>query len=403
MTPRRTLWRKGQRGDIVKVVLDPKQGYCIVHYKDADKRPRKKFFPNTKEGRDSAVAWAETYWTTRHEIAARRKAAPDLTLRALWEAYTASPTYLQLRPATRINYTARWRKWELFMGAEAKAEDTTLLHVDQFLARAIEAGTSRNQARQVINVARVVYRYGETREMLVRNRLHLYRWSEPKDELQPLEPGEFLIGEWEKILAQLSPQSGGRWRAHVAILLAGSHAVRANAVRHLRWSDISGGNIIWPGKWQKNGKEHVQPLTWDAVSALETARYWRQRSGYTGPWVLYAGGGRKKLGPVVLGSKRGYRKGRTPEQDTPITYQALWVALRKAEERAGLEHEPYKALHGFRRGAAGNMAEQTGDARLAMEWLNDSVQQADGYLKRREERMRRAAAAADESGRKGEP
>src|SRR5205809_137399 len=33
----------------------------------------------------------------------------------------------------------------------------------------------------------------------------------------------------------------------------------------------------------------------------------------------------------------------------PYGYQAMWRALRALEERAGVEHRPYRALHGFRK------------------------------------------------------
>jgi hypothetical protein len=143
------------------------------------------------------------------------------------------------------------------------------------------------------------------------------------------------------------------------------------------------------------------------VAALETAYYWREVLGYTGPWILFAGGGNKKLGAAVTqrGNRRRrqfgtkvitpVRKERTDEQNTPYTYGALWQALRHAEVRAGVEHKDYRAFHGTRKHAAGNVADRTGDMRLAMEWIGDDIRQAPAYLKRREERLERAAAATE--------
>jgi hypothetical protein len=58
-------------------------------------------------------------------------------------------------------------------------------------------------------------------------------------------------------------------------------------------------------------------MTWDAVAALETARYWRDALGYEGPWVLFAGGGNKPIGSPVHGNARHGRKERTEARTRP--------------------------------------------------------------------------------------
>lgn len=76
------------------------------------------------------------------------------------------------------------------------------------------------------------------------------------------------------------------------------------------------------------------------------------------------------------------------------------LALLKAEARAGVEHKERRAMHGLRKLAAGNVADETGDMRLGMEWIGDrDMKQAPAYLKRRSERMDRAAKAASSGAR----
>ena len=58
-------------------------------------------------------------------------------------------------------------------------------------------------------------------------------------------------------------------------------------------------------------------------------------------------------------------------------------------------HFEYRALRGLRKMASGNVWDATDDARLAMAWIGDvDPKMAQRYLRRRDERMERAAQAA---------
>ncbi|MGH9888018.1 MAG: site-specific integrase [bacterium] len=405
---RKTVWSHGRKGDSdwMRVLVDSKADRVEVHYKNAQLQRRKEVFPGTtKKAKDSAVTWAETYRDERTRLGAARV---DTTHAQLWQAYTNSPAWRNLRETTWPSYTDRWAKWMNFRGAATRVDETTLHHLDKYITNAIAAGMAVNQIRMVLNVARVVYNWGQTRKLVRENAFVGYRWTTPKD-AKVNEPAEYSNEEYEKLLLQLSPQDGRRWRGWFALMIGGHQGQRANAVLNLRWDDVVGNELVWPRGLQKNGKELVQPLTWDAVAALETARYWRGALGYEGPWILFAGGGNKKLGAAVTrsASRRrlpnerkstetmsAERKVRTDEQDTPYTYGGLWAAIHKAEERAGVTHREYRAFHGFRKMAAGNVADRTGDTRLAMEFIGDDIRQAPKYLKRRDERLERAAEAA---------
>jgi integrase len=68
-------------------------------------------------------------------------------------------------------------------------------------------------------------------------------------------------------------------------MILGYHGVRVTAALHLRWDDIdeSSADVVWRAEHDKLGREWRQALTWQMVSALCWARWWRERQGYLGP------------------------------------------------------------------------------------------------------------------------
>ena len=393
---RKTLGTWGRRGDRVRVLVETSRDRVEVLYRDAQGIDRKRIFGNDKAGRAEACAWAETYHQERAKLEAQRAAPQPITMRQLWKEYTTSPAWHDLRAASRPNYADRWRLWIAFIGADAIAGDVRLRDIDRFIVRMREVPTANgqpraiNQIRQVLNVVRTVFNWGQSRELLARNDFALYRWKKPKD-AKVLEPEEYTPEEYARLLAAASPQDARTWRVHVALVLAGVHGGRARSVLHLRWADIVDGAITWPAEFMKQGLDHAQPLTWDAIAALETARYWtreltgrafsrqsaRQRSARAqlaaAPWVLPGHGDPSK----------------------PWGYQAAWLSLRALETKAGVAHKAFRGWHGLRKLSAGNVADGTGDMRLGLEWIGDrDLSQAKAYLKRRDERMDTAATAA---------
>jgi integrase len=119
-------------------------------------------------------------------------------------------------------------------------------------------------------------------------------------------------------------------------VLAAYQGARERAILHLTWDaiDLARGAVTWRARFDKTGVERVQPLTLAAYCALLTARWWRGHEGRTSPWVFPSPWAQKRAGreePGVYGA------------------QALWLALRKAEDRAEVLHRPFRAVHGFRR------------------------------------------------------
>ena len=97
--------------------------------------------------------------------------------------------------------------------------------------------------------------------------------------------------------------------------------------------------------------------------------------GYEGPWVFFPGQKRNK-GPYRLDS--------------------LWITLQKAEKKAGVKQQPYRAVHGLRRKVSGDAFGATGSGELALAWIGDrDMRQAQAYIKDRDERMEAVREALD--------
>lgn len=393
------LARFGKRGDRVRVVLDRGEERYVVIYRDSDGAPHRKKFPLDADGKREAIAWAETFFAERDRLAKEAARPKAITIAELWAAYCESPAFGDLRPKSQVSYTERWARWERFITSEAIANDTTLNDIDRFITRA-RVLIAINQVRQVLNTARIVYNWGQSRKLLTTNEFALHRWKRPKD-AKVLEPEEYSAEEFRRMLLAMTPQNARRWRLHVALMLAGHQGQRANAVLNLPWSaiDFTAGLIRWPAAFQKNGTEFEQPLTDEGRSALFTALYWlavptgkaftrmnrHQRlvadALSRSPWVLPGHGDPSK----------------------PYGYQALWKSLCAIEKEAGVEHKERRALHGLRKMVAGNVLDATGDDRLAMEWIGDKDQkQARAYLKKRRQRMERAAESISSRNRPAE-
>jgi integrase len=402
VSPRRAvLYSGGSRGDRVKAVLDTQRKRAEVLYRDSRGQSHKKVFADDREGRRAAIRWAEAYHNERMRIEESKRKKPDEPLatshQQLWDAYASAPAFTDLRATSKIAYRGRFQKWLVFRKPESPVDQTTLFHVDQFITAARAADMAINQIRQVLNVVRLVYNWGQQRKLVGTNEMALHRWKRPKD-AKVNEPAEYAEAEFTALLRVLNPQTARSWRPWVALMLAGHHGQRANAVLHLRWEDVDfeEGAIVWPADFQKNGEPLVHPMTWEAIAAFRTAREWVTIP--TGrEWTKMNHAQRVRAeqlsrSPWVLPSHGKNRQGR----NEPWSYQALWLALSKAELAAKVEHLPYRAVHGFRKMVAGDVADRTGDDRLGMEWIGDrDMKQQRAYLKRRKERLDRAAGVME--------
>lgn len=430
MSPKRKLLAKyGHRGDQVRVRVDKRRNRVEVYYRDHERIERKRIFSNDAEGKSEAIAWAESYHTERarieNELKNPAKREP-ITLRELWDRFVASPAYTKdIRHATRVNYRDRWKKWEAFMKPEAIVDNTTLDDVDRFRIACEAAGIVINSVRQILNVVRTIYNWGQSRKLITNNELALFKWKTPKD-AKVMQPGDYSTAEWEAMLRTFRPGSlmdgsyfaAKNWRPWVTMMLIGHHGQRWQAVRHLnRTTDIDweAGTITWRAEFQKQGKDVVQPITHGLLSALIVAQFWAARHLVMRP--------RRRV-RVTDGPRRG-KWIRDPElKDVPIdspwllfaerdkmqpySYSSFHHQFMKAErdavivvdgeKRKGITHEAFRAGHGGRRMVVGNLLEATQDPMVAMNYVGDTdvAKQLGSYDKRMKGRIAKGAESIEE-------
>ncbi len=366
-----TYGRRGHRR--ILVIRDAERGrvYCERY---AGGRPiRKPTFPLTKEGERLAKLYAERWYTSGGKLGEKQ-----LTLRDVWLAFhqarcTLPPEQGGLRPRTITLYKERWHRFMLFAKAETFADDVTLHTLDLFWNKLIAAGRAPNQVRNIVTAVKVVYRWAETRELISRNRPNLYKCP-GGEKNKAREIPEYQPAELDRLLAHVTPQDGVRWRIAAALLFAAEHGFRSNAFLHLKWSDVdwNAGTVTMVEEYDKMHSRITRPLTYGALSALLTAKHWRERLGFAGEWVFFSG--------------------QRSRRDGPWTYQAANLALRAVEKSADVPHINGRAFHGVRRTRTGNVREETGDPVQAMFWIGDrDMKQATKYIKERGQEMQAIA------------
>jgi site-specific recombinase XerD len=353
-----------------------------------DGRRRRESWPNTPE--DQAEAKAYALGVAETIARGPQPVVEQLTLRGTWDRFEESE-FIHLREKTKKNYRAHWLKWEVYLGKDAIAEDAKAQDLAGFRSALTKQDYAIGQVHKIITDVKMIHAWGFRRELLALNRLSLYRFKTAKDERSE-SPGEYSATEANAIIGTLSPQLAEQWRPWAAMMIAHGQGARMNAILHLKWDDVDAelGEAVWRARWDKNGREWRQPLTLVAYSALLTAWHWRQRTHYTGPWVFFSSHERKqKLGA----------DGRAVYHPT-----SLERALAIAEGKAGVEHQPYRGMHAFRRGRAGDLYEATGDFRLALQYIDDhDMRMAQKYLKRRPSQLRRATDLVDADRTGGTP
>lgn len=361
--------------DYVRVFVDiDAAGVARVRaqYRDpkTGKRKTEPFGADTKKARADAKRFGETLSVKLRERGADGAPA-RLTVGELGEKYLAA-TLPNLRANTRENYTAQWTAFADFVGPATRADLVRLTHLDDLRTHYRAKGWAHKTVREVIATAKRAFKWAEGRELIPRNRLYAYVYHVAKDE-RTASPDEYSPEEFAKLLAAFDPTHGDHWRAWVVLTICGAQGVRQHAALHLQWADVdlADGTITWRAAWDKNGVEWVQPLRVATRAALDVARAQAEARGLASPWVVP--------------SRHAKNAGET------YSAQSLWLALKKAETRAGVARKARRGAHGLRRLLAGEVWAATGDAMLALHAIGDKdPKMADRYLKRRESRVRDA-------------
>ena len=378
-------WGDRRRGNFVACYHEAARRRFVVEWY-VEGKPRRKTFPHMPgekaAARRAAAVYGQELSAVRGGTTLERNTAG--TTMALYERYVTAME-AGWRPATRRGNAARWKLWSAYIKPSTSPELVTEDSLDDFHAQLRALGISPNQARSTFGLLRAVYRLGLRRGWVTCAAPLTYRPRFAKNE-RGEDPEEYSPAEWARLLAALDQGRSHDWRVLVALLLAGSQGQRINSITHLQVDDFrlaadpsdptQLGTITWAAAWMKQGVEYIQPLTPAGLLAYRLAMQWRERMGYTGHWLLPA--------------PRWKRK------DAPVVYQTLSTALLRTEQRAGVQHRPYRGFHGGRRMVAENVYEGTGgDMLAAAAWLGDrDVKQMKKYLKRREQRLERAAEAA---------
>jgi len=327
----------------------------------------RKTWPNTATHRKEAVAWAEAFAAARLAPAATRRL---VTTEELWQRYAATE-FATLRPKTVALYTEAWRGWAVFVGEESVAEDQGPETVGRW--RTDCAALAPNTFHRRLQVVKTVYAWGYRHRVIARNDVREYRFKVAK-EARRERPAEYRSEDFRAILAQLSTEGAGTWRAHVAVALCGLQGVRQNAVLHLRWEDVDleAGTVTWRARWDKVGREWSQPLRPASIAALRVAlKHW---SG--GDWVFPAANSRSRR--------------------EVWSAQSLWRQIRQAEQAAGVEHLAYRGAHGLRRMVFNDALAAGADVAAAMAVIGDrDLKVASAYLRPRHDAVAAAFALLD--------
>jgi integrase len=342
-------------------------GRIVARWTEQGQR-RKRSWHDTADHWRIAQAWAEGFSEQRQ---LRGVVRPSLTLRQLWERFITAQDHL--RPRTVELYRQRWRKLELFAGREQLVDEVTLGMMDSFRLALKAARHAPNQVREIIRTAKVVFNWGEDRELVQRNRVGRYTVPRAKDEPETA-PAEYRLEDFRAMQEKLDPQSSRQWRAWAVLTLVGNQGVRINAALRLRWEDV-GTVLTWPGATDKVGRTWQQPIREETAHVLTVARSWRDHDGYRGPWVFFS----------------SHRNG-----VEPYRVQAFWRMLQEAEKAAGVVHRPYRAAHGFRKMVVGEITARTGNPVLALQFVGDrDLKLAQVYVKERLDALTETAALLD--------
>jgi len=347
---RHVIARHGSRGSRRCLVIREESGRYLVERYIGGKARRKRFADKT-----SATRWAKRWYDSG------TKSTHDFTLRQLIDLWTETEGEKKgWRVATRINYQNHRKRIEEVIGPEAKANTIGHADLDELWRKLSRAKMAGNQIRQKVQMLQRIFTWALAREYVSHNKLAT--WDIP--EVEKLEPGEYPPADTEKILAQWDKTDGWEWRPWALTMIQQSHGIRITSLLNVRWSDVDleADRILLRKEKDKTKEDWGRPLTWDGRSALLTARWHRDRLKKASDYVFYGKGAK------------------------PYTYQAYHAALLKAERAAGVKHQPYRAAHGFRRTAVGNVRRETGDHALALMWVNHrNLRDASAYVKGRED------------------
>lgn len=374
MTPRKRLGTTGERGSLVRLFLEERDGVkrYVVQWGPKGARQQESY-PATKVGKAEAEAFFKGFTDEAEQDEAPAE-KPKVTVRELWTAYLTAESE-HLRPNTLRLYRDAWRTWEQYITESAIAEALTIQEIHAYRKRLDERKLSTATVQDAIRNVRIVYNWGERNELIAVNKWHLFIYKVAKEK-RTKPRAEYRADEFLAIWKAFNPEFVGQWRPWVAVGLLGLYGNRQTEILNLRWSWIEGDVVRIDPSVVKTGEESVLTLFPLTRSILDVAREWARKSGYSGDYVLFP----------------GQYAGRKYQSKQPhYSIQSLTDAIHLAEKRAGVEQVKWRAGHGFRRGLVGDLADQTGDVMLALQAVGDKdISMAPRYRLRRNDKVDQA-------------
>lgn len=355
-TPIATVGRYGATVNVYAMTLNG-EAVARVEWREFGQRKTKTFRGPKRDREAMAKAFAEG---TLDRLKGGEPTAPKrYTVGELWTLYLTAQA-VDWRPKTLQLAKARWKVFVDVVDPRTFADLVRPETLDTWRHSLLTTPTdktghpmARNQVAHHIQTVKAVWAWAKQRKLLTDNSLADYAVRKGRD-YQPLEVPEYTPADWSNILAALNPRDARQWRPWAAIALDGMLAPRSNALLKLTWDDVDMARRVvrWRGELDKVGRTREQPLPRDAVKVLRICRIWARRQAYRGPFVFYGVQDRTR--------------------HTHWTYSALNEQLHRAAERANVGYVKYRAMHGLRRMAGGNVLAATGDITKVGDWLGDT-------------------------------
>jgi site-specific recombinase XerD len=394
---RKRIETYGRRGRLVRVFAEVVSGRKLVRcqWNESPGAPLStESWPYSAANVVTAKAYAEG---VEQRLAAGAPAPlVDRTIRELADLHITAFAE-SWAPKTLAAFRHRWARFESFVGRNTSPRLVTEEALDEFRVAMRKAGVATNQRGETVKAVKQVFRWARKRKLIAENPIADYTVKLAKGERRAEVP-EWSPLETARLLTQIERERSWRhahgWRIAVALWIAAGQGPRQNAMRHLSFDDVNlsdetvrhptAADVIlpprsvwWNPAFDKMGAERVQPLTRAAVRALRIARVWHHRRGEASAWVL---------APA---------REATTARAEPWTYQAMNHALRALCLRADppVAWVTGRAFHGFRKFAAGEVAQLTGSERAAADWIGDTDVKVvrRHYLKKRAEEQRSVA------------
>lgn len=355
-------------------------------------------FENTRSGKAEAKAFMKG---THERLTEPRAAAPvvadatePMTLKELKEEYFAAHVNAW-KTKTLQGKASRWKLIGLLIPERTLASAVTPKMLDTAVTSLVTTPIARKHKKRSINQVRMTiaeltaaFRWAvDERGILPPTRVVTYAPKLGALKKQVVDTAEYSADERARLIAALDPRDPMQWRAWALNTVFGFCGPRQTATRHLEVTDIEldpvvwkdgqpvfGGRIHWPSETDKMENERTQPMPAPVAEAFWIALGWREFDEYTGRFIFY-GAQRRTRGQAL---RRDTHRAKAKESlegvaidEKPYTYSALNAAMKKAEDRAGIEHINYRSTHGHRRGVSGDIHQATGSSKKAADYIGD--------------------------------